>query len=241
MSSIFSSFKNITSDTQWFIKLCIMTVPVFLLMNYFLDANRVFNPHVIPFLIAVLVVYTGCGAFMINRYINNTFPILPDLVGIPELLFHSIFSVLVMAPGLSLCLATMYLISTNLFLEMKIMMGIYGLVLIFFLPFIFIPLTLYAMNGNIKDALNLKPLGNGAGNFIIAMFAFVIQYAFTVFLVWLIFYIIFSKMMKDPYLINAINSFFIVYTFIIFFSYLADQFGDSIPDPRSAEEVYGDQ
>ena len=150
MSSIFSSFKNITSDTQWFIKLCIMTVPVFLLMNYFLDANRVFNPHVIPFLIAVLVVYTGCGAFIINRYINNTFPILPDLVGIPELLFHSIFSVLVMAPGLVLCLGTMYLISTNLFLEMKIMMGIYGLVLVFFLPFIFIPLTLYAMNGNIK-------------------------------------------------------------------------------------------
>ena len=180
MSSIFSSFKNITSDTQWFMKLCIMTVPVFILMNYFLDENRVFNPHVIPFLIAVLVVYTGCGTFMINRYINNTFPILPNLFGIPELLFHSIFSVLVTLPGLALCGVICYLISQNLFLDTNIMIGLYSIVVIFFLPFIFIPLTLYAMEGNIKDALNPKPLLNGAGNFIIAMFAFVIQYAFTV-------------------------------------------------------------
>jgi hypothetical protein len=238
MSSIINAYRNIISDNSWFVKAVIMTAPVFMLLNFALGKEGGISETEIAMSIIAMCLYLGIGTYMMNRNINNNSPILPNLLGIPELLFHTFFSIIVVAPGTLLCMFLLKTANTYLFLDQYMMYMIYAFIVIVCCPFVFIPLCLYAVEGKIQNVFKLKPLIDGAGNFIVAIFAFLIQYAFTIVVAWFLFYTILSAMMKDNLLINALNSFFIILTFLTFFSYVSDQYGESIPDPRRKEDIF---
>lgn len=237
MSSIINAFRNIIGDKAWFLKTVLMAIPVFMVINYEIGGEEGLNEIKIALYLAVLFVYIGCGTYLMNRNINNNSPILPSLLGIPELLFHSFFSTIIVVPGIALCSLAIKLFSNYLFFDMKTTIILYALIIIFFCPFIFIPLCLYAAEGKIQDSIKLKPLLDGAGNFIVAIFTFLIQYVFTILVCWVLLYIVISEMLTDNLLMNAIHSFFIVLTFLTFFSFVSDQFGESIPDPRRSDDI----
>ena len=213
MASIINAFRNIISDSSWFLKTVLMAVPVFMVLNYSIGQGTGFDEKTMALFGAVLCIYIGCGTYMMNRNINNNSPILPNLLGLPELLFHSFFSMLIVIPGILACAFTLKMFSTYLSFDFNTMLIMYVLIIIFFSPFIFIPLVLYAVNGKIQEVFNFKSLFDGAGNFIVAIFTLVIQYVFTFAIVWFLAYKVFSEMMEDYLLINVINSFFIVLTF----------------------------
>ena len=238
MSSIINAYRNIISDNSWFVKAVIMTIPVFMLLNFALGKEGGINETNIAMAIIAGCLYLGVGTYIMNRNINNNSPILPNLLGIPELLFHTFFSIIIVAPATALCLYALKMVYTYLSFEMYIMILLYLIVVVIFTPFIFIPLCLYAVEGKIMNVFNFKPLIEGGGNFIVAIFAFLIQYVFTILLVWFLFYTILSAMMKDNLLINALNSFFIILTFLTFFSYVSDQYGETIPDPRKQQDIF---
>ena len=91
MASIINAFRNIISDSSWFLKVVLMAVPVFTVLNYMLGQSGGIDEKTIALAGGVLCLYIGCGTYMMNRNINNNSPILPNILGIPELLFHSFF------------------------------------------------------------------------------------------------------------------------------------------------------
>ena len=238
MSSIINAYRNIISDNSWFLKTVIMSIPIFMVLNFVMEKTNGIDEKTFALFVAILVLYLGTGTHIMNRNINNNAPILPNILELPELLFHSFFSIIVALPGGALCLVAIKLINTYFSFDFKTMCCLYAITIILFCPFIFIPLCLYSMNRKIAEAFNLKPLIDGGGNFIVSIFSFIVQYIFTFAIVWALLYIVFSQMMSDNIIVNIIHSFFIVLTFLTLFSYISDQFGDSIPDPRTSKELY---
>lgn len=228
MASIINALRNISGDNWWAVKIPVMALPVFFILNNNGIENIDADSNILMFMI-LGVIYLGCSSILMNRNINNKSPLLPSLFSIPELFIKSIGMSLVSLPLFIVYFMCIKYINANIILEPFIMWVIYICVTLFMAPFIFIPAVLYSVNGKITDAFYFKSLIEGGGNFSVQFLSFIIQYIFTIFLFALLLYHLFINMLNDMLAINIVYSLTVVISILSLYSYCSDLYGDVIP------------
>ena len=174
-----------------------------------------------------------------NRNINNNYPILPSLFSIPEVLIKTICSTIVMLPASFILYVLITFINQNIVFESFIMFIIYFIVIVIMSPFIVIPGVLYSVRGKISDALKMKLIFQGAGNFSVAFMSFLLQYVFSILLFSFLICIFFKQMLgEDTILIQIIQSIVFTFSFLCFFSYCSDLYEDVIPAIKSKSDIF---
>lgn len=229
MASIINSFRNISSDKFWLLKIVVFAVPVFMIIQVNILSGYSPRDQVIMCLI-LSIFYIGISTFLMNRNINNRSPIMPSLIYIADYLKFTFFGSLISLPVYVLLILSLYWVHSTLTLEPFVMWVIYVSVLLFFSPFIFVPLVMYSAHGRLKDVFNLRVFFDAAGNFVVSFAAYIIQYAFTILLVWYLLYRLFFEMMENNLFLNIVSSIFIVITLLSIYSYCSDLYGDVIPE-----------
>ncbi len=228
MTTIFNSMKNITGDVWWLPKLIVLSVPIYLLLTSQLPKENM--PAVVIF---ISIFYLGCASFIMHNIINNKSTVLPSLFNIPEFIVRALCMSIVSIPMYLLCFYCIDLIQKNVIFELPVMAIIYICAVLFFTPFIFIPAVLYSVRGNLSDALNLKILLTGGGNFALQIMSFALQYIFTLGLLIFLIYKLLTSMLDDILALNIFYSISIVFSFLTLYSYCADMYDDVIPPLKS--------
>lgn len=229
MASIINSFRNISSDKFWLIKIIVFAVPVFMILQVNILSGYSFRDQVIMCLI-LGIFYIGISTFLMNRNINNRSPIMPSLIHIIDYFKFTIFGSLISLPVYILLILSLYRVYSTLTLEPFVMWVIYISIILFFSPFIFVPLVMYSAHGRLKDAVNIQVFFDAAGNFVVAFASYIIQYAFTILLLWYLLHRLFLEMMDDNLFINVVSSIFVIITILSIYSYCSDLYGDVIPE-----------
>lgn len=238
MASLVNAARNILSDNWWFVKLVVLTLPVYLILSNEQMSETILNQN-IPVLIVLLLIYLGCASVMMNRNINNKSPILPGIFTIPEVIVRAIGSFIVGLPGMAVLTAACYFVSTNIVLEEPIAnLIVYICIVSFISPFIFVPMVLLSVNGKITDAMRINKITEAAGNFIVAFLAFLIQYAFMILLLtWVLYKLLYEMMGEGNIAILILVSFVSVFSFFLIFSYASDLYEDVIPPIKSKRDI----
>ena len=228
MTTIFTSMKNITGDVWWLPKLIVLSIPIYLVLT-----SKLQKENMLAIVLFVSIFYLGCASFMMYRILNNEETVLPSLFDIPEFLIRALCMSLISIPMYLLCLYCIDLIQKNVVFELPVMAVIYICAVMFFTPFIFIPAVLYCVRGNLKDALNLRILFTGGGNFALQIMSFVLQYIFTLGLLIFLIYKLLTSMLNDILALNIFYSISIVFSFLTLYSYCADMYDEVIPPLKS--------
>lgn len=228
MASVFNSLRNIASDNWWVVKIAILALPIFCILNNNLLEKYGYNDQII-FGLILSILYLGFVSVMMHRNINNKTPLMPGLFSIPEYIVKTIGMSIVSIPLLIIYGVVINLIKTYVVFEPFVMFVIYVCVTLFLAPFIFIPSVLYSVNGKITDAFNFKVIIGGAGNFSVAFLSYVIQYIFTIFLFAFLFYKLFTEMVNDSMLVNIVYSLTFVISILSLYSYFSDLYDEQIP------------
>ena len=175
MASLVNAIRNITGDSTWVVKILLLSVPLFYLIDSeFGSGYQLGDRFTISAIIFVL--YMGVAAIMMNRNINNKAPILPGLFSIGEFIVKAICSTIVFLPQTILMYAIITFIHDNIFFEPFVMFILYSIVIIAVSPFWFIPVVLYSVNGNLFDAFRFDILNRAGGNFSVQFMSFILQY-----------------------------------------------------------------
>lgn len=238
MASLVNAVRNIMSDTWWIVKLIVLSAPVYFILNNNEFAADLMGAN-IPVLLAILLLYFGCGAVLMNRNINNKSPVLPGIMTIPEVILRGIGAVISALPGLAVLYGICLFISTNVVLEEPFAVFIlYTCVIAFFTPFILVPVVLFSVNSKITDAFRFDKVFSASGNFVVAVLSFIIQYFFYVFIIAFVLYKLLLEMLGEgnPFLL-MFTAFVIVVSFLLVFSYSSDLYGDVIPAIKSKRDV----
>lgn len=229
MASVVNAFRNILSDGWWLVKLAILGVPVFLIINNNILQNYDFSNKLIA-LILLGILYFGCVSFMMSRNINNLSPLLPGLFNIPEVIKKAVICSLFSIP-----LYALYIFAVNYIIQMfsnqvLVMYVIILCITLLLSPFVLVPSVLYSVRGSIVDALDIKKIIECSGNFSVAFLSFLIQYVFIVGLTGYIGYKLLNEMLKDNLALNVWYSIIIVVSIFILYSYCSDLYPETIPE-----------
>lgn len=228
MASVWNALRNISSDSWWAVKILVLAIPVYFIVDgTFLSALTEEEKLIVYLILGAL--YLGFVGVLMHRNINNKTPLMPSLFSIPELIVKSICMSIISLPLFAIYFACINAIYTHVIFEPFIMLVIYICVTLFFSPFLFIPAVLYAVNGKISDAFNFKCIFEGGGNFSVQILSFAIQYAFTIFFASFLFYQLFLNMVSDSTALNIIVSIASVLSFLTFYSFCSDMYNEQIP------------
>ena len=229
MASLVNAVRNIMSDGWWFIKIAVLMIPVYLIMENEQMQSEILGSN-LPVLFVLCILYLGCASVMMNRNINNKTPILPGILTIPEIIIKSVGCAICMFPGAAILAFCCSFIKANIVLEEPFAMFVlYTCVVIFFVPFILIPAVLYSVNGKITDAAKINKVFAASGNFVVAFLSFVIQYLFMFLLFAFLIYRVLIEMLGEGNPgIPVLYAFVIVVTFLLIFSFSSDLYEDVI-------------
>lgn len=231
MASIIDSIRNITEDSWWFPKVLVISAVAF--MVYYSSVTNIYDEQTLKVLVIVLIcALFGIGSFHINAVINNTFPVLPGLLQIFTVLRNGIITPLLCLPGFIIGYL-IYNFILNSFPEQdtSFYFIVGTVVFLMTISFSMLPVILFSVRYNLIDAFNFNIILKSAGNYIVETLSFIIQYVFTILLMWSLLYFI----IKNMYGFNDVSyavlfSFFPVISILIFFSYSANMYGSGILD-----------
>ena len=228
MASLINSIRNITSDSWWLVKIAVFSAIVFFVLDQgYYQRN---NPNYIVAYIMLAVLGMGCASIMMHRNINNLSPILPSLFNIPEWILKSICSSIVVVPGVVLFGVSVNAIYSNFEFEPFVAFVVYLCVTLFFVPFIFVPVVLYSVNGKLADAFRFNLIYEASGNYTVQFAGYLIQYALIMgFSVYLVYFTI-SEMLGDHVGLLILKAVVIVISFFSVFSFSSDLYQDVIPE-----------
>ena len=228
MASFINSIRNITSDTWWFVKLAFFSAVVFFVLDQgYYQRN---NESYIVAYILLCMLGLGCAAFLMNRNINNRSPILPSFFNILGLIKDSIFSTIVAIPGTVFFGLVVNYIYNNYEFEPFVAFVIYLCVTLFFVPFIFVPLVLYSVNGKLTDAFRFNLIYEASGNYTVQFASYLLQYALIMGFATYLVYITILEMLGDHVGLLILKAVVIVISFLSVFSYSSDLYQDVIPE-----------
>ena len=235
MANIINALRNISSDSWWFVKIAVMTIPVFYFFENTSPASFDFN-MMLPYFILFAILYLGVVAVLMHRNIANESPLLPSLFSIPDFIKKAIGLSVVSLPMYILYFYLMYYVYNNFEFETYMMLIIYIGITLLCAPFIFIPSVLYCVHCKISDAFNFKIILEAGGNFVVQFLAFIIQYFFTIFLLTLLFFHMFKNMLEDSMFLNLTVSISFVVSLLTIYSYCSDLYGDVIPQIKKKKK-----
>lgn len=234
MASFINSIRNITSDPWWFVKLSFFSAVVFFVLDqgYYQSNNE---SYMIVYLLLCMFGF-GCASFLMNRNINNRSPILPSFFNIPVLIKDSICASIVAIPGTVLfCLVVNYLYE-NFEFEPFVAFVVYLCVTLFFVSFIFVPMVLYSVNGNMSDAFKFNIIYEASGNYTVQFAGYLIQYAFIMGFATYLVYITILEMLGDHVGLLILKAVVIVISFLSVFSFSSDLYQDVIPELKKRQD-----
>ncbi|MBQ8887295.1 MAG: hypothetical protein IJY61_06305 [Candidatus Gastranaerophilales bacterium] len=234
MASFINSIRNITSDSWWFVKIAFFSAVVFFVLDqgYYQRNNQ---SYMIVYLLLCMLGF-GCASFLMNRNINNRTPILPSFFNIPVLIKDSIFSSIVAIPGTVLfCIVVNYLYE-NFEFEPFVAFIVYLCVTLFFVSFIFIPMVLYSVNGNLTDAFKFNIIYEASGNYTVQFASYLIQYVFIMGFATYLVYITILEMLGDHVGLLILKAVVIVISFLSVFSFSSDLYQDVIPEIKKRQD-----
>ncbi len=223
-----NAIRNLTSDKLWFIKLCVYAAPVFFFLSN-MNSQAVSQQDMLYIALIFSSVYFGSAAFIMNRNINNTSPIMPSLFSIVKLIKDTVFASVLSLPVVAVTCYIVWFIMANVQTEPFAMWIIYICLALFVSPFLLIPITLYSARGKFSDAFKISIFVDCAGNFIVAFMTFVLAGIFIFGCSWAVLYYGLTYMLTDNTLVNVLNSFFIVLVFFSLYSFCSDCYGEVIP------------
>ncbi len=232
MASTISAIRNIFSDRSWIIKLGIFTGIYFFLRNQaHLWEPQLSDQMAFIFQIIFFVVLLGCACVSMHRNINNMEPFIPGPTSIIEVVIKSILSLIAIVPGALLTYAVyVFMINTFHFQELFVTVIVYVIAALIMSAFIFIPVILLSVRGNIIDAFRYDILFRGAGNYIVQIMGFALIYSLVVGITTIVLYNFLLEMLGDHPVLLLLQCFVIVFTFYTFFSFSSDLYGDGIPE-----------
>ena len=155
MASVVNALRNIASDSFWFVKLILMSIPVFMILNVGVLDRFSINEQIIFYSI-LGVFYLGVAVILMHRNINNISPILPGPTSILEFVTKGIGMCIVSIPMYAIYFCAMNAVYTYVVYDQFIMIFIYLSVTLFLSPFILIPAVLYSVNGKLSEAFNFS-------------------------------------------------------------------------------------
>ena len=240
MASTLGAIRNILSDRYWVLKLGLFIGAYFYLRNQ----EHLWNPSLneqtaLMFQGILFVILLGCANISMHRNINNIEPFIPGLKSIPEIIIKSILSIIVAIPGLILAYALYIFISnTFIFQEKFVEFVVYVIAGIIMSAFIFIPVILLSVRGNIHDAMRFDIIFKGAGNFIVKIMGLAIVYSLFMGFITYVLYNFILEMLGDHPALLLLQCTLIIFTFYVFFSFGSDLYGDGIPE-IDLKEKYG--
>lgn len=232
MASTISSMKNIFSDRFWFVKLGLFTGVYFYLRNQ----SHIWDPDMndqtaFVLQIVLFILLSGCAIFSMHMNINNKQPFIPGLINIPDVILKSVFGMIAAAPGLLLTYALYVFISSTFhFQEAFVAVLVYTIAALIMSAFIFIPLILLSVRGNIIDAFRYDILLKSAGNYIVQIMVFALAYSLIVGTLTICAYKFFEEMLGDHPALLVLQCIVIVFTFYAFFSFCSDLYGDAVQE-----------
>lgn len=234
MAGIITAFRNITSDSLWFIKIAFFSIPLYL---FFTNKKLIlsFFMHEYIFYVVLSAFYIGIASILINRNINNKSPILPFLLDIFEYITKTIGAVISAIPSLVIiCLLLHFIDITFDFKEVYILNIIKASVGILMFPFVCIPIVIYSVNGKIMDVIKSARIFFDSGSFIEHFIWFLIQSVFVVGIVSFLLYMGLKQYVgTDNIYVYILYSFLITLYVLIVFSWASDLYGDVIPEVKS--------
>lgn len=235
MASLINSLRSITSDPWWFVKIAIFSAVLFFVIDNDLNYPNG-NPALTPLYIVIFVIMLGFASIAIHRNINNKTPLFPGVFDIFEIINKSICATIAILPGGLLCYVCIAFVGRNFAFEPFVMGVIYACILIFFVPFIFIPVVLYSVNGNLIEAFKLNNIYEGSGNFTVQFLSYLLQFAFFICLGTYCIYIFLLQMLGDHVSLLILKCVVIVVSFFSVFIFCSDLYEDVIPELKKKEK-----
>ena len=236
MASLVGSIRNIMSDSWWIVKVGVFTAVLFFILDQGYHIPPSVPEQTIQMALAVFwIIMLGIAAVAMNRNINNKSPFLPGLFSIHEIIIKGIFAAIALIPGILLAYA-LYIGLSKITVEQPVVTIIfYVLAAAFVSPFLLIPVVLTSAKGNLFDAFRLNILFGGAGNVMVQILSYIIQYAIIVGAVVAVLYFFILEMLGDHFALLILKAFVLVITFISVFSYASDLYGEAIPAIKEKE------
>ena len=99
-----------------------------------------------------------------------------------------------------------------------------------FVPFIFVPLVLYSVNGKLTDAFRFNLIYEASGNYTVQFASYLLQYALIMGFATNLVYITILEMLGDHVGLLILKAVVIVISFLSVFSYSSDLYQDVIPE-----------
>ena len=232
MASTISAIRNILSDRYWIIKLGLYTGVYFYLRNqahlWQPDLN---DQTAFVFQIILFVLLIGAATVSMHMNIANEEPFLPGIKNIPDVILKSVLGIIAITPGLMLTYALYTFISNTFhFQEAFVAVLVYTISALIMSSFIFIPLILLSVRGNIIDAFRYDILFKGAGNYIVQILGFALVYTLVIGTLTIVTYKFIEEMLGDHPALLLLQCIVIIFTFFSFFSFSSDLYGDAIPE-----------
>lgn len=230
--SVINSIRNLKTDSWWFVKIIVIALPVFLILhNNLYEKTNFLNFCIIC---SVFIgIYFGISSIMISRNIHNETPLLPNFLDIVSIIKRAIFCTVSAILPISILTVLIKELSGKIVAEPFIVCLIYIFIVSVFLPFLFLPMIYYSVNGKFSDMLNRNIIFRASGNFILACYTYVIQYIFTIGLLWYLLYLSATVLINDILATQILHSILIVVSILSVFSFFSDIYGDEIPELKN--------
>jgi hypothetical protein len=113
---------------------------------------------------------------------------------------------------------------------------VYLCVTLFFVSFIFVPMVLYSVNGNLSDAFKFNIIYEASGNYTVQFAGYLIQYAFIMGFATYLVYITILEMLGDHVGLLILKAVVIVISFLSVFSFSSDLYQDVIPELKKRQD-----
>lgn len=229
MASIIDSARNITEDTWWFPKMLVLCCFCYAVYNY-AQTPGADSKQLYSLIIISVILFFGIGSFLINAIINNTYPVIPGLANIFAVIRNALITPLLFFPGCVFGYFTFNIIKDFIPSAEPFVYYVTGIIIfLLFLPFAIIPVILFSVKNKITDALNITIIVKSAGNFIVSILTFIIQYVLTIAVLYLLFYFLVKNMFGfNEVTTSILYSFFTILSVLLFFSYCAMLYGNGI-------------
>lgn len=229
MASVINSMRNIISDSLWVPKILFCSYLVFLfLLNFgYLLKHPI---AMLALLFVMFFVFLGSAGILMHRNINNLSPILPDIRDFRELVLTALQLGLIMAPFVFLYVLVNGIVQANIVQEQPVNTIFFIVVLLMFLPFIFVPTVLFSAKKRLIDAYRFDLLLFSGGNFIVSVLSYVLQFILIILSFSVFIHIALINMFgTENGTVVMWDAIFLTITFFSIFSYLADLYDDVIP------------
>ncbi len=228
MASLIGTIRSSLGDQWWVFKAAIAVYVLYFAVN---QLPKYIPAADIQYIIYAVIgmVFLGYATVAMYRNINNQYPLYPGFTNILDIILKSIGSFFAVLTGLVISCAIVYLLST-IPVPVVVKNIFYGLALLFMMPFMIIPLVLYAARGKFTDAFRLGIIFGASGNFIMNFIVFLIQFA----IIFVVSYICLFFFLQQMFGVNHITTeilkyIYIVISFYVSMVYFSDLYDDVIP------------